>query len=38
MFLTAKIDNFEDFERRLSIISRPEKYAAAVYKAEISDK
>lgn len=38
MFLTAKIDNFEDFERRLSFISTPEKYAAAIYDREISDK
>lgn len=38
MFLTAKIDNFEQFERRLSLISTPEKYAEAVYKAEFSNK
>ena len=38
MFLTAKIDNFEQFERRLSLISTPENYAAAVYKAEISNQ
>jgi hypothetical protein len=36
MFLTAKIDNFEDFERRIALISTPEKYAQAIYKREIS--
>lgn len=37
-FLTAKINNFEDFEDRLSSISNPEKYAAAIYRKEYSDK
>lgn len=34
MFLTAKINNFEEFEDRLSRISTPDKYAAAIYKKE----
>ena len=38
MFLTAKINNFEDFEDRLSHISTPEKYAAAIYRKEYSGK
>lgn len=36
MFLTAKINNFEEFEDRLSHISNPEKYAAAIYRKEYS--
>lgn len=31
MFLTARINNFEEFERRLASISIPEKYARAIY-------
>lgn len=34
MFLTAKINNFEDFEDRLSKITNPERYAAAIYRKE----
>lgn len=37
MFLTARINNFEEFEDRLSHISTPEKYAAAIYRREFSD-
>lgn len=38
MFLTARINNFEEFENRLLSISNPEKYAAAIYKKEFSSK
>lgn len=38
MFLTARIDNFEEFEKRLSLISNPERYAEAIYHREISDQ
>lgn len=34
MFLTARIDNFEDFEDRLSKLTNPDKYAAAIYRKE----
>ena len=34
LFLTARINNFEEFENRLLHISTPEKYAAAIYKKE----
>lgn len=34
MFLTAKINNFEEFEDRLASISNPDTYAAAIYKKE----
>lgn len=34
MFLTARINNFEEFEDRISRISTPEKYAAAIYRKE----
>lgn len=37
MFLTARINNFEEFENRLLAISTPEKYAAAIYKKEYGD-
>lgn len=37
MFLTARINNFEEFEDRLLRISTPEKYAAAIYKKEYGD-
>lgn len=37
MFLTARINNFEEFENRLLAISTPEKYAAAIYKKEFGD-
>lgn len=38
MFLTARINKFEEFEDRLSRISIPEKYAAAIYKKEFGSK
>lgn len=38
MFLTARINNFEEFENRLLAISTPEKYAAAIYKKEFGSK
>jgi len=38
MFLTANINNFEEFERRIALISSPEKYAKAIYEREISNK
>lgn len=38
MFLTAKIDNFEAFERRLALISTPEKYAKAIFDREIGNQ
>lgn len=38
MFLTARINNFEEFEDRLARISTPEKYAAAIYRKEFGDK
>lgn len=38
MFLTAKINNFEEFEERISRISNPEKYASAIYRKEYGSK
>lgn len=38
MFLTARINNFEEYEDRLSRISTPEKYASAIYRKEFGSK
>lgn len=35
MFLTARITDFEEFEKRLAAITEPELYANAIYRYEI---